>query len=179
MDMDIKKISKLFPGKNFAKELTSFDVLAFERNGLLTSNAQYAATEPACLIIALNNMGCSNCRTGDVMLMNRFTKGAYQETGFTVTRPFGYLFMPIGSKEVYSYRSDGDSHFSIASNPFRVFAKKVDNTIHFLICEQRKGRHIMATGEIIHPIIFDDLEEIKTFESPRPLADALKEYRPL
>lgn len=177
--MDMKKIGKIFPGKNFAKELTSFDVLAFERNGLLTSNAEYAATEPTCLIIALNNMGCSNCRTGDVMLMNRFSEGAYQETGFTVTRPFGYLFMPIGSKEVYSYRNDGGSHFSVASNPFRVFAKKVDDTIHFLICEQ-KGRHIMATGEINHPIIFDEyLEKIKTFESPRPLADVLKEYRPL
>ena len=177
--MDIKKFRKIFLGKNFAKKSTSFDVLAFEKSQLLTSNAKHAATEPVCLIIALNDMGCSNCRTGDVMLMNRFSEGAYQETGFTVTRPFGYLFMPIGSKEVYSYRNDDRYHFSVALNPFRVFTKKVDNTINFLICEQR-GNKIVATGTITHPIIFDEyLEEVQSFDFPRPLADALQEYRPL
>ncbi len=178
--MDIKKkISKFFPGKNSAEEPSSFEVLAFGRDDAFVAKFEYAATEAVCLIEALKKIGDMHFKKSDVILMNRFFEGAYQETGFAIKRSLGFFFMPIGNTEVFAYKNDKGSHFSVATTPFRVFAKKADNMLHFFICEM-KGKHILTTGSVSHPIIFDEyMEEVKNFEVPRLLADALKEYRPL
>lgn len=168
-------LSNIFQGKNLAN-IEAFVIT--KPDGALLNTFPFLVTKVQDMVEALNQTFGDGVKKADIVLMNRFVKGAYQETGFGLPLPIGYLFMPIGESSLFFYRNDVGSHFSPARAPFRVFAKKSEKTLIFLIC-QRKGNALVATGEISHPIIFDEDAEKIVAIAPTLLAEALKEYRSL